>query len=127
MKIIYNINIQYKIMKVTINEKTIELKYNFRMFYLYENLMEKSFNFQDIKITNMVDLLYCAVLARQQYLKLDLLRYDDYMNWLEDNDADKTITEFMEWIYNNVALQSELSEKPELTENTDNVEADEKN
>lgn len=114
-------------MKVTINEKTIELKYNFRMFYLYENLMEKSFNFQDIKITDMVELLYCAILARQQYLKLDLLRYDDYMNWLEDNDADKTITEFMEWIYNNVALQSELSEKPELTENTDNVEADEKN
>ena len=99
------------------------------MFYLYENLMNKSFDFQNIKITDMVELLYCAILARQQYLKFDLMKYDDYMNWLEDNDADKTITEFMQWLYNNVALQSELAEKVEQTEDTDdtnNIEADKK-
>lgn len=113
-------------MTITINEKTFELKYNFRMFYLYENLMNKSFDFQNIKITDMVELLYCAILARLQYLKIDLIKYDDYMNWLEDNDADKTITEFMQWLYNNVALQSELAEKVETTEDTDNIEADKK-
>lgn len=117
-------------MKVKINEKTIELKYNFRMFYLYENLMEKSFVFQDIKITDMVELFYCAILARQQYMKYDLMSYDEYMNWLEDNDADTLLTEFMQWVYDNIKLQSELSQKIEHTENKenkDNTESDKKN
>lgn len=103
-------------MTITINDKTFELKYNFRMFYLYENLMEKSFDFNNINIREMVELLYCAIIARQQYLKFDIIRYDDYMNWLEDNDADKTLTEFMKWMYDNVVLQSELSEKPDVSE-----------
>lgn len=115
-------------MDITINKKTFELKYNFRIFYVYENIMNKSFDYSNVTLSDIVDLFYCAVVARQQANGYKMITFTDFQNWLDENDGDKLLAEFSNWLAYNMRAQAGLSEEFKGAEEDKNtVETTEKN
>lgn len=92
----------------------IELKLNYRTFFIYENVMDRSFNYNDINLSSLVDLFYAAITARLQREKIDFLTYDEYLDWLDDlDDPDTLIAQFAVWLADKFTVNSELKQKIE--------------
>ena len=51
-------------MTITINEKTIELKYSLRAMLMYENMTDKTFN--PSTLTDVITYMYCIVVSSSQ-------------------------------------------------------------
>lgn len=113
-------------MKVKIGEREIEMHYSLRMYMLYENIVDKSFNLADLNnYTNILTLFYCAVLSSMQYHKMELdLKSDEFIDWL-DTKGSIVLSEFSTWYFENLKLQDELVDK--ATEEKLIAEATEKN
>lgn len=110
-------------MTITINDKTVELKYNFYMFYIYENTAKESFKQDSFNYENMLKLFYCAVMARFYRKGYDPIPFVDFINWLDDQDnADALLIEFIQWITNHIMVDNQLSEG--IQENDDTKEAE---
>lgn len=78
-------------MKITINEKEIELKYTLRSMLMYENITDKTFN--PSTMSDVITFMYCIVVASSKDYSL---KFDDFIDWLDDNP--NIINEFGEWI-----------------------------
>lgn len=78
-------------MKVTINDKEIELKYTLRSMLMYENITDKTFN--PSTMSDVITFMYCIVVASS---KDYTIKFDDFIDWLDDNP--NIINEFGEWI-----------------------------
>lgn len=96
-------------MKVNIKGKEFELHYSMRMYILYENIMGKSLsNGVQGTTTSMIVLMYCAILASIQYHKLNIsLSYDDFMDWLDEQDA-SVFADFGKWFTDAVEAYSSV-------------------
>lgn len=78
-------------MKITINEKEIELKYSFRALMMYENINGNTYNGGGL--TEAITLFYCIVVTSSKDYSLD---YDNFIDWLDENQD--TLKEFFTWI-----------------------------
>lgn len=78
-------------MKITINEKEIELKYSFRALMMYENINGNTYNGGGL--TEAITLFYCIVVTSSKDYSLD---YDYFIDWLDENQD--TLKEFFTWI-----------------------------
>ena len=78
-------------MKITINDKEIELKYTLRSMLMYENITDKTFN--PSTMSDVITFMYCIVVASSKDYSL---KFDDFIDWLDENP--NIINEFGEWI-----------------------------
>lgn len=88
-------------MKITINDKEIELKYTMRSMMLYENITEKSFT--PSTMTDLITFMYCIVVASSKDYSL---KFDDFIDYLDENPA--VLNEFSEWIVNIISANDTL-------------------
>ena len=107
-------------MKINIKNQEIELTYSMRIYILFENITNKSLSFEVMQsYTSLIVLFYSSVLASIQKQKLNLtISYDEFMDWLDENNGEQMIKEFSTWftacLTNNIALQ----QNEESNENT---------
>lgn len=88
-------------MKITINDKEIELKYTMRSMMLYENITEKSFT--PSTMTDLITFMYCIVVSSSKDYSL---KFDDFIDYLDENPA--VLNEFSEWIVNIISANDNL-------------------
>ena len=86
-------------MKITIDGKTFDMHYSFRMHMLYEEVKEQPM--QDVKKFMLKDqaiLFYNAVQATLKYNHCDyLMDWDDFCNWVDDNGGEYFLGKFSAW------------------------------
>lgn len=102
-------------MKVAFNEKEYEIKYSFRAYMIYENIMGKSFSPQGL--TDMIIFFYANLLAAA---KGDTIKYEDFLDWLDDNPDE--LSKFSNWLMECLGINKFLT--PEAEDN--NKKADKK-
>ena len=78
-------------MKITINEKEIELKYSFRALMMFENINGTTYNGGGL--TEAITLFYCIAVTSSKDYSLD---YDYFIDWLDENQD--ILKEFFTWI-----------------------------
>lgn len=93
-------------MKVSINNKELELRYSMRIYIIYEAMMDKSIEPQDFdKTTNVITLLYATILATMQYNReSEKLSWDDFMDWV-DEQGPQILFDFATWFSKTVEAQ----------------------
>lgn len=98
-------------MKIKINDKEIELRYSMRSFIIYEEIVGKSLNLEDINsLSSITNLFYANVLATMQYYGMTLdFTYDDFWRYIDDNGGINIITEFSEWYMNQLKAQADFN------------------
>lgn len=103
-------------MKIKIHDEEIELRYSMRSFIIYEEIVGKSLNLEDINsLTSITNLFYANVLATLQYYGKPLdFTYNDFWRYIDDNGGVKIITEFSEWYMKQLQAQADFNSlKPE--------------
>lgn len=101
------------------NGKDLKLHYSMRSFVIYEEITGKSLNLEDINsLSAIVNLFYANVLASMQYSGLELtLTYNDFWNYLDDNNGPELIKEFSEWYMEHLKAQADFNKlKPKSEE-----------
>ena len=104
-------------MKVTFNEKEYELKYSFRAYLIYENIMDKSFSPQGL--TDMIVFFYSSLLAAA---KGDTIKYEDFLDWLDDNPDE--LNKFSKWLMECLGLNKFLTPEVKDTNKKANKKED---
>jgi hypothetical protein len=113
-------------MKIKIKDKDLELHYSMRSFVIYEEITGKSLNLEDINsLSAIVNLFYSNVLATMQYNNMNLdLTYNDFWNWIDENNGPTLIQEFSEWYMQQLQAQADFntrkSKKTTTADKTDN-------
>lgn len=96
-------------MKIKIDNKELELHYSFRMMMMYEQIQGKSIDFANMTMQDIVILFYAAVVSTLQYNKVStLMKYEDFMNWVDDNGGEQAIVDFTNWYIHKVQEQYSL-------------------
>ena len=90
-------------MTITINEKTIELKYSLRAMLMYENMTDKTFN--PSTLTDVITYMYCVVVSSSKDYSI---KFDDFIDVLDSDPS--IITKFTEWL-NTVVKSNEIFKK----------------
>ena len=99
-------------MKINIKDIDLELHYSMRMYILYENILGKALNFENASsYTSVIVLFYSAIMATIQHKKLDItLTYDEYMDWLDEQNAQEILAEFSSWFASHITTNSDLND-----------------
>ena len=104
-------------MKINIKNQELELAYTMRTYILFENIQGQSLSFENLNsYTSLIVLFYSAIVATIQKRKLDIsISYDEFIDWLDENNGENMIKEFSNWfttqLTNNLALQDAEEEK----------------
>ena len=103
-------------MKVKIKGKEIELHYGPRMYLKYEERTKKSVSFEGLSsFTGIIELLYCAItgtLEHRKYKDLNItLTWEEFLDWLDDQNPNGIMSEFNEWLMNIMQAQSDSTSK----------------
>ena len=104
-------------MKIKIKNQELELAYSMRTYILFENIQGQSLSFENLNsYTSLIVLFYSAIVATIQKRKLDIsISYDEFIDWLDENNGENMIKEFSNWfttqLTNNLALQDAEQEK----------------
>lgn len=99
-------------MKITIQNKEIELKYSFRAMMIYEKIAGESFNPKGL--TEIMVYMYSIILASDRELTLS---FDDFMNWIDENP--NALNEFSMWLTSIITKNSVLNDKEEKESSTE--------
>ena len=78
-------------MKVTINDKEIELKNKLRAILIYEQITEKVFN--PTSMTDMMLYFYCVILANEPSINLTFIEFMDMLD-----DEPELFENFNKWL-----------------------------
>lgn len=99
-------------MKIKIKDIELDLHYSMRMYIIYENIMGKSLNFENASsYTSLIVLLYSSIIATIQKNKLDItITYDEFMDWLDTQNAQKVMTDFSEWFTSQLTANIDLKD-----------------
>lgn len=89
-------------MVITIENKEITLKYSFKGYMIYEQLMEESFKPTGMK--EIITLFYSMCMASCKDLTIT---FDSFIDWLDENP--KMLGDFSTWISSNITRDNELS------------------
>lgn len=102
-------------MKITIKDKTFDLHYTMRMMIIFENITGHSVDFNNMTSINQVTSLFLAcILASAKKAKIDLnLSYDEFMDWLDENNGYQMINEFALWLASELEAKYGLLKKEE--------------
>lgn len=96
-------------MKIKIENQELELHYSFRMALMYEQIQNKSIDFANLKMEDIVVLFFAAVVSTLQYNKIaNTMKYEDFLNWIDDNGGEKILIEFTNWYVEQVQRQYDL-------------------
>lgn len=96
-------------MKIKIENQELELHYSIRMSLIYEQIQNKSIDFVNLKLEDIVILFFTAVVSTLQYNKIaNTMKYEDFLNWLDDNGCEKILIEFTNWYVEQVQRQYDL-------------------
>ena len=108
-------------MKIKIKDKDLELHYSMRSFVIYEEITGKSLNLEDINsLSAIVNLFYSNVLATMQYNNMNLdLTYNDFWNWIDENNGPALIQEFSEWYMQQLQAQADFNTRKSKKTTTD--------
>lgn len=110
-------------MKINIKGKELELHYSMRIHILYENIMNQSLSAVQGNTTSLVVLMYCAIMASIQKVRMNLtVSYDEFMDWLDEQKPD-IFGEFSKWFAESVEVYSGVKLKKE-EEKTSTEKAD---
>ena len=93
-------------MKIQISDTTIELKYSFRAYMIYEQITDGSFTPKGMK--EIITFFYSVVMGSNKNLTITL---DDFIDWLDSNP--EMINNFSTWLADNINRQNELAPKEE--------------
>lgn len=88
-------------MKVTINEKEIELKYTLRAMMMYENVVNGNINPQSL--TDMITLMYCITVCSAKDYNLS---FEDFIDYVDEHP--EFMTDFTKWVEETVTNQNRL-------------------
>lgn len=91
-------------MKITINNKELELKYSIRSLMMYENMTNKNFN--PTTITEIITFMYCIVLASSKDYSIT---FDDFIEWVDENP--EALNLFNTWLSGMVETNNSLKKK----------------
>lgn len=95
--------------ELLIDDKQIELHYSFRIYIMYETITDKNVDYANLKLSDLFILFYSTVLATLQYNKIEhALKYDEFMNIVDDNGGEVILTSFTTWFMNKMQQQAEL-------------------
>lgn len=105
-------------MKVKVNGKDMEMHYSMRSMVIYEEITGRSLNLEDINsLSAIVNLFYANVLASMQYNDMELtLSYNDFWNYLDENNGPELIKEFSEWYMEHLKAQADFNKMKEPKE-----------
>ena len=102
-------------MKITINNKEIELKYSFRAMMIFEKITGESFNPKGI--TEIMVYFYSTILASDRDIALT---FEDFMEWIDEQP--QTLNDFSEWLTKIVLKNKIFSDKEETSESENDVD-----
>ena len=110
-------------MKINYNGTEIELKYTFRGFIIYENIMGDSFKASGMK--EVIVLMYSMLVASYP----DISDFEHFVDWLDQNPG--TLKEFSDWVADCMNKNNDVKDtniKPQKeTKNTKKHKEDSKN
>ena len=93
-------------MKITIDNKEIELKYSFRAMMIYEKITGASFNPKGM--TEIMIYFYSTILASSRDIDLT---FDSFVDWIDDNP--KSLSDFSNWLTSMLSKNSVLNDGSE--------------
>lgn len=96
-------------MKITINNKEIELKYSFRAMMIFEKITGASFNPKGI--TEIMIYFYSTILASDKNIALT---FEEFMEWIDEEP--QALNEFSQWLTSTLVKNGVMSERSERTE-----------
>jgi len=97
-------------MTININNQDIELRYSLRIFLIYENITNRSLDYNNITMSNLVDLFYATIIGTLQHAKKDFIKYEDYLDWLDENGGEKILADFSNWFLNTILAQQDIAD-----------------
>lgn len=102
-------------MKVTIKDKTFDLRYSMRMMVIYENITGENFDFTNMQSLKQVTTLFLScILASAKKVGFDLqLTYEDFMDWLDDNGGYELLNTFALWLAKDIEAKYNILKKEE--------------
>lgn len=97
-------------MKVKIKEHELELVYSIRTNILYESIMNKQLQYEELnKIDNLSYLFYANIMATLQANKLNAdLSWDEYIDYLDANGGIKILGDYATWLMEQMNIQAQL-------------------
>lgn len=97
-------------MIVNIKGQEIDLRYTLRTNVLYETIMGKALDYTALEqITVVGTLFYANILATLQANKIEMnISYDEYMDWLDQNNGLQKLNEYATWLSEQLQMQFKL-------------------
>lgn len=89
-------------MKVKVKDTELELFYTMRMFIIYENITNETVDFNKMGSTKQLTtlLLACMMASAQKKDIPFTMKYEEYMDWLDENGGYVLVGEFATWFAN---------------------------
>ena len=102
-------------MTIEFEGRSYALHYSFRIGMLYEQIQEKSIDFSHLNQLDLITLFYATFLATLQYHKVNHnVKFEEFMNWIDDNGGEQLILEFTNWYIDSLTYQAKLMSKKEV-------------
>ena len=109
-------------MKLKYNNEEIELIYSFRINVYYEQIQNKSIDFQNFNTQDLITLFYCCFITSLQKQHKPICGMLEFLDVLDDNGGETTLMDFSNWFTSVLTAQYELinstvnkEDKEELT------------
>lgn len=96
-------------MKITINNKEIELKMSIRSLLMFENI--KGTSYTPNSLNDVLLYLYCVVVASSKDYAFS---YDQWIDWVDENPDD--LTQIVQFIQQTDQNQNDVKKKSQLKE-----------
>lgn len=84
--------------------KEIELKYTFRGYIIYENIMGSTYTSAGMK--ELIVLFYSMLVAVEPEMVHD---FEGFISWLDDNQGE--LNKFSQWLVDNIKRNNEVEDK----------------
>ena len=97
-------------MTLKINGEDLELIYSFRSSIYFEQISNKSLDFNNFTGNDLMNLFYCVVIASLQKNKKPIIKMLDFMDAVDENGGDKCILEFSNWYIDTLNSQYEIND-----------------
>lgn len=108
-------------MKINFEGRTYAMHYSFRIGMLFEEIQNKNIDFSHLTQMDLITLFYAAFLATLQYHKVNNnVKFEDFMNWVDDNGGEQLIIDFTNWYVDALKQQAQIMGKKETTEEDPN-------
>lgn len=113
-------------MTIHINNEDLKLRYSLRIFLIFENITHKSLDYNNVTMRDLIDLFYATIIGTLQREKKDFIKYEEFLDWLDDNNGEKQLSDFSSWFLNTILSQQDISDnnvkEQEIEQNSETQE-----